>query len=94
MNWKRWAPALLVGLLAAGFAWANRGEAATIRLGFFTLYRAPLALLVLGAFLLGMLAMFLLGLRHDLRIRRALRKMEARDATELYPREYASSDPT
>ncbi len=94
MSGKRWGPGLLVGLLAAGFAWANRGESAALHLGFATFYRAPLTLVVLGAFLLGMLAMFLLGLRHDLQVRRALREMQTReeDFMEPYPREYASGD--
>lgn len=96
MSGMRWLPGVLVGLLAAGFAWANRGETAALHLGFATFYRAPLTLVVLGAFLLGMLAMFLLGLRHDLRVRRALREIQARedDFTEPYPREYASGDTT
>ncbi len=94
MSWKRWGPGLLVGMLAAGFAWANRGESAALHLGFATFYRATLTLVVLGAFLLGMLAMFLLGLRHDLQVRRALREREVEDFTEPYPREYAADDMT
>lgn len=89
---RRWLPAVLVGLLAAGFAWLNRGEWAVLHLGFVTIYRVPLPLLVLGAFLLGMIVMFLLGLRHDLRVRRALRERAREDTTEPYPDRYAPSD--
>lgn len=74
MRAARWIPALLVALLVAGFSWQNRGELATLHLLTTTLVQVPLVWIVLGAFLLGMLAMFLLGLRHDLRTRRELRQ--------------------
>lgn len=69
--------------LAAGlFAYLNGGERVILNLGVATFYRAPLATVVLAAFLLGMVTMFLLGLRHDLKIRRGLRKLEERPAPE------------
>lgn len=76
MRWPRRAGVLLIGLLAAGFAYLNRGEWVTIRLGFIDLYRVGLSSVVFAAFLLGMIAMFLLGLRQDLRIRRVLRERQ------------------
>lgn len=88
----RWLPIAGVGMVAAVFTWLNRGEKAILHLGLFTVYRVPLSVLVLGAFLLGMLAMFLLGLRHDRRVREALRASGAdEDPTEPYPRDYAQT---
>lgn len=66
---------------AAGFfSFLNAGERVTLSLGFTTLYRISLVGLVFGAFLLGMVAMFLFSLRYDRRIRDALR-----DHYERYP---------
>lgn len=89
----RWVPVLVVGVLAGGFAWLNRGETAFVHLGVTTLYRVPVSLVVLGAFLLGMVAMLLLSLPADLRVRRELRRRELEgEETEVYPREYLPSD--
>ncbi|HEX2093287.1 MAG TPA: LapA family protein [Longimicrobiaceae bacterium] len=82
-----WLAVAALALLAAGFAYLNRGERTVLHLGFTTLFQAPVALVVLGAFLLGMVAMFLLGLRHDLKVRRALRERTVaadRDDTEVF----------
>ncbi|CAN5632565.1 hypothetical protein BH23GEM5_BH23GEM5_22180 [soil metagenome] len=65
---------MLAAVFAALFARLNAGEAVTLHLGIATLYRIPFAPLVLAAFLLGMATMFLLGLRHDRRVRRLLRE--------------------
>ncbi len=65
---------MLAAAFAALFARLNAGEAVTLHLGIATLYRIPFAPLVLAAFLLGMATMFLLGLRHDRRIRRMLQE--------------------
>jgi uncharacterized integral membrane protein len=73
VNAGRWLPAAGVALLAAGFALLNRGERVAVDLGLVHFYRASLTLVVLGAFLAGMLAMLLLGLRHDRRVRDELR---------------------
>ncbi|HEX6926166.1 MAG TPA: LapA family protein [Longimicrobiaceae bacterium] len=70
----RWAALALIALLAALFASFNTGERVALDLGFTTLYRVPLVPLIFLAFLLGMVTMFLVGLRHDLRVRRALRE--------------------
>ena len=93
-----WLGVAALALLAAAFAYANRGEAAAVHLGFATFYRAPVALLVLGSFLLGMVAMLLLGLRQDLQVRRMLRERQAfrshDDSTELFPQRYSPPDLT
>jgi len=92
MTRGRWLPTLLLALLALAFARANRGETMALHLGPVTFYRAPVSVVVLGAFLLGMVAMFLLGLRHDLRVRRLLRERLPADATAPFPNHYGPAD--
>lgn len=96
MTRSGWLGGAALALLAAAFAYANRGEAAAVHLGFATFYRAPVALLVLGPFLLGMVAMLLLGLRQDLQVRRMLRERQAfrspDDSNELFPQRYSPPD--
>ncbi len=70
----RWLPLVAVALLAAGFAYLNGAERVSVHLGFTVLYRVPLTIVVFVAFILGMLVMFGVSLRQDLRIRRALRE--------------------
>jgi hypothetical protein len=70
----RWLPAAAVTVFAAALAWLNRGERVALDVGMFTLYRAPLAVVLLLVFLAGMLAMLLLSLRHDRRVRDELRR--------------------
>ncbi|MBV9774083.1 MAG: LapA family protein [Gemmatimonadetes bacterium] len=89
MSRGSWIGGVALALLAALFAYGNRGESAVLHLGVATFYRAPTTLLVMGSFLLGMLAMFLLGLRHDLRVRRALAERER--ATPIPREEYPHS---
>lgn len=75
--WERWGRVValtLTTLLAAVFAFLNGGERVSLNVGFTVLYQIPLVGLVFAVFLLGMLTMFLIGLRHDLRVRRALRE--------------------
>jgi hypothetical protein len=74
MSLSRWGMLLAVAALAALFAYLNGGERAALNLGFVTLYRVSVPRLVLGSFLLGMLVMWGIGLRHDLRVRRILRE--------------------
>ena len=74
MSARRWLPAAGVTLLAAGFAWLNRGERVPVELGLFRVYRAPLTVVTFLAFLAGMLSMMLLSLRHDRRVREELRR--------------------
>jgi uncharacterized integral membrane protein len=73
-RWWRWAGLAVIGALAALFASFNSGERVALNLGFAVFYRVPLVPLIFLAFLIGMTTMFLLGLRHDLRVRRALRE--------------------
>lgn len=80
MRAAAWLPSVLVAVLAAAFAFANRGEAAAVHLFGATFYRVPVTWLVLGSFLLGMITMFALSLRHDLRVRRLLHERRFADA--------------
>jgi uncharacterized integral membrane protein len=68
-----WLAAAGVTLLAAAFAWFNRGERVAVDLGLIRFYRAPLTVVAFLAFLAGMLSMLLLSLRHDRRLREELR---------------------
>ncbi len=74
---KFWVRALtfaVVAGLAFGFAVANGDQQVTVELGLVTLRSVSLPVLVFGAVLVGMLAVFLAGLRADLRTRRTLRR--------------------
>jgi uncharacterized integral membrane protein len=64
----------LVALLAAGFAWTNRFERVTLRLGVVSIRDVPLAVICLAFVLVGMAAMLLLSLPHDRRTRDLLRQ--------------------
>ncbi|MFQ5678807.1 MAG: LapA family protein [Gemmatimonadota bacterium] len=64
---------LAVGLAAFGFTIANSREMVTVDLLLFRL-RASLPFVVLGSVLVGMVAVFLVGLRADLRTRRMLQR--------------------
>lgn len=66
--------ALVIG--SALFSFLNAGERVTVDFAVATLYRISLVGLVFVAFLLGMLTMFLFGLRQDRRVRDALRRRE------------------
>ncbi|HYJ78699.1 MAG TPA: lipopolysaccharide assembly protein LapA domain-containing protein [Longimicrobiaceae bacterium] len=70
----RWLPLAGVTLLAGAFAFLNRGETVSLRLGVATFHQAPLAIVAFLAFMFGMLSMLVLGLRQDLRLRRLLRE--------------------
>lgn len=69
---------LLVGgalaLLAAGFAWLNGGVRVDVNLGLVRLSGVPLSMLVFATFLLGMLTLFLAGLKAELRTHRMLER--------------------
>ena len=69
----RWTSVALLVAVAGLFSFLNAGERVALNLGFTTIYRISVVGLVFGSFLLGMVAMFLFGLRHDRRIRDALR---------------------
>jgi|GEM_PF-2416446 len=72
-RWAKWLGLLIVVTLAGLFAYFNGGERVTLYLGFTTLYRISLVGLVFTAVLLGMTLMFIVGIEHDLRVRRLLR---------------------
>ncbi len=85
----RWLPLAGICLLAALFAYANRGETLVLHLGFALLYRAPVSVVILAAFLLGMAAMLAIGAREDRRIRRLLRE---RQLPPIYPMHRDAAD--
>jgi uncharacterized integral membrane protein len=70
MSGGRWAALVAIAVLSGLFAYLNAGQRVTLHLGFITVYRLSISHVVLGAFLLGMVSMFLVGLRNDLRLRR------------------------
>lgn len=76
MKGLRWVLLAVIVVLAGLFTYFNRAERTALHFGFATFYQVPVATVVLVAFLLGMVAMFLLGLQQDLRIRRLLRSSE------------------
>lgn len=85
---RDWRRILAVGLLifvAAIFSFLNADERIAINLGFVVLYRLSLVGVVFSVFLLGMLTMFLFGLRHDRAIREALRTQSYRQAIPTRP---------
>ncbi len=60
--------------LAALFAWLNMGERVTLRLGIVTLRSIPLSAVVFVSILVGMVLVFAVGLRADLKTRRMVRR--------------------
>jgi hypothetical protein len=93
-GWGRWAGVVLLVGIAGLFSFLNAGERVTLNVGVTILYRISLVGLVFSAFLLGMVAMFLFGLRHDRRIRAALRDQRTRRApAEPYPLERPPGPP-
>jgi len=82
---SRWTGALgtgLILLLSMTFAALNGGQRVTIRLGVTTFYQVPLTTVVLGALILGMVAMLVAGITSDLRVRRILRNRLAEEQDE------------
>lgn len=77
---RRWIGLALAVLVAAAFAYLNAAERVAIDIGVSVLYQISLVGLVFGVYLLGMATMYLLGLRHDLRVRRLLREHGLEDA--------------
>ena len=69
------------------FSFLNAGERVTLNAGFTAFYRISLVGLVFVVFLLGMLTMFLFGLRQDRRIRDLLRARESRRLPASFPPE-------
>jgi uncharacterized integral membrane protein len=79
MKSGRWIVLLAIALLSGLFAYFNGGERITLNLGFMVVYRVSLVGAVFSAFILGMVTMFLIGLRHDMRMRRVLRERDLLD---------------
>jgi len=65
---------LLFALLSVGFAWLNAGQRMGLHLGLFRVRSVSVTTVVFGAFLAGMLTLFLASLKSDLRTRRMLRR--------------------
>lgn len=63
-----------VAMAATVFAVFNGGERVTVRLGIATLHSVPLSAVVLVSVVVGMLVVFVAGLRADLRMRRMVRR--------------------
>lgn len=83
----RWIVLATAVLIAAAFAYFNGNERVAIHVGVAVFYQVPLVALMFGVYLLGMATMYVLGLRHDLRVRRLLREHgldEPRDRQDLY----------
>lgn len=94
---------LLVGgalaLLSAGFAWLNGGIRVDVNLGLVRLSGVPLPVVVFAAFLLGMLTLFLAGLKAELRTQRMLQRYRDLLGAEEppaanAPRAASSADPS
>lgn len=72
--WVRALTFVVVAGLAFAFAVANGDQQVTVELGLVTLRSVSLPVLVFGSVLVGMVAVFVAGLRADLRTRRTLRR--------------------
>lgn len=88
----RWVSLALAVLIAAVFAYLNANERVAIHVGLAVLYQIPLVGLVFVVYLLGMTTMYVLGLRHDRRVRRVLREHGLDDRPDP-PDEYETPAP-
>jgi hypothetical protein len=84
VRWQ-WAGLGLATLVAGAFGYLNSRELVAVNVGFTVLYQVRLVWLVFVSFLLGMLTMFLLGLRNDMKVRRLLREREHRSPPAFRP---------
>lgn len=73
-TWIRILGFVVLAGLAFAFAAANGGQAVQLDLGVVTFRRVSLPVVVFGSVLAGMLAVFLAGLRADLRTRKVVRR--------------------
>lgn len=89
----RWVGVAAIVILAGVFSWLNSGERAALHFGLFNVYQIPVVTVFYVSFLLGMGTMFLLGLRHDLRVRRLLRERGFAEEPRPEPRPIDSSPP-
>lgn len=73
-TWIRVLGFVVLAGLAFAFAAANGSQVVQLDLGLLTLRQVSLPVVVFASVLLGMLVVFLAGLRADLRTRRVLRR--------------------
>jgi uncharacterized integral membrane protein len=73
MTRRGWILLIAAAVLAAAFAYQNRMERVALTFGPLRLHGIPVAVIACAAFLLGMMAMYLLALPTDRRIRELLR---------------------
>jgi hypothetical protein len=83
-GYRRWVGVAILVAVAAIFSFLNSGERVTLNVGVTILYRISLVGLIFTAFLFGMVAMFLFGLRQDRRIREILRERSQRPIDPPY----------
>lgn len=86
MTRRGWTLLIAATLLVAAIAYQNRMERAALSLGPVAFYAAPLVILLLAAFLLGMAAMLLISLPADRRTRELLREHGLLNAAPPAPR--------
>jgi len=77
-RWSRVLTVVLITALAFLFAVQNAHQLVNVRLGPITLRGASLAAVVFGAVLLGMIVVFIAGLRADMQARTIMRKYRER----------------
>lgn len=85
---------LVVLVVSMGFAALNGGQRVTLRMGFATLYRVPLSVVVFGALIVGMIVMLVAGIHSDLKVRRILRARLADEDREERARIFVDREQT
>lgn len=94
-----WLAGLILLLLSLGFAVVNGSQRVRVDLAVITLYRVPLALVVFGSLVLGMVIMLLVGVQADLKVRRLLKEKleeegrEERERIDRFQRDLFRPDP-
>ncbi len=73
-HWARILSFVAVAAFSFGFAAANASERVALNLGFITLRSVSLPVVVFTSALIGMVAVFLVGLRADLKTRQLLQR--------------------
>lgn len=73
-SWMRVLSFVAVAAFSFAFAAANASERVTLNLGLLTLRSVSLPVVVFASVLVGMIAVFVVGLRADLRTRRLLQR--------------------
>ncbi|MEZ4414890.1 MAG: lipopolysaccharide assembly protein LapA domain-containing protein [Gemmatimonadota bacterium] len=94
-----WIGGLVLLIASLSFAAANGAQRVRLDLGLTTLYRVPLALVVFGSLILGMVIMLLVGIQADLKVRRLLKEKlaeegrEERERVDRFQRDLFRPDP-